>query len=68
MDLWSQKQSCRLPFTTSGTPQKTPKEPKRNKTHPDKHGQSSYHQKRNEKNTNRQGNQKTATYGTNLRQ
>ena len=53
---------------TSGTPQKTPKEPKWNKTYSDKHGQSSYHQKWNEKNTDRQGNQKTATYGTNLRQ
>ena len=37
---------------TSGTPRETPKEPKRNKTHPDKHGQNSYHQKRNKKNTN----------------
>ena len=56
MDFWSQKQSCRLPFVTSGTPQKTPEELKWNKTHPDKHGQSSYHQKWNEKNTDRQGN------------
>ena len=68
MDFWSQKQGCRLPFMTSGTPRKTPKEPKWNKTYPDKHGQSSYHQKQNEKNTDQQGNRKTATYGTNLRQ
>ena len=68
MDFWSKKQSCRLPFVTSGTPRKTPKEPKQNKTYSDKHGQSSYHQKRKEKNTDRQGNQKTATYGTNLKQ
>ena len=53
---------------TSGTPQKTPKEPKQNKTHSVKHGQSSYHQKWKEKNTNRQGNQKPATYETNPRQ
>ena len=53
---------------TSGTPQEAPKEPKWNKTYRDKHGQSSYHQERNEKNTNQQGNQKTATYGTNPRQ
>ena len=33
MDFWSQKQSCRLPFTISGTPRKTPEEPKQNKTH-----------------------------------
>ena len=32
------------------------KEPKQNKTYMDKHGQSSHHQKRNEKNTDRQGN------------
>ena len=51
MDFWSQKQSCRLPVTTSRTPRETPKEPKWNKTYSDKHGQSSYHQKRNEKNT-----------------
>ena len=31
MDFWSQKQSCRLPFATSRTPQETPKEPNRNK-------------------------------------
>ena len=49
MDFWSQKQSCRLPFVISGTPQKTPKEPKWNKTYADKHGQSSYHQKWYEK-------------------
>ena len=30
---------------TSGTPQKTPKEPEQNKTYADKHGQSSHHQK-----------------------
>ena len=53
---------------TSGTPRKTPKEPKRNKTYYDKHGQSSYHQKWKEKNTDRQGNRKPTTYGTNLRQ
>ena len=41
---------------TSGTPRKTSKGPKWNKTHPDKHGQSCYHQKRNEKNTDRQRN------------
>ena len=56
MDFQSQKQSCRLPFATSGTPRETPKEPKRNKTYSDKHGESSYHQKRNEKNTSRLGN------------
>ena len=28
---------------TSGTPQETPKEPERNKTYTDKHGQSSHH-------------------------
>ena len=49
MDFWSQKQSCRLPFMTSRTPLETPKEPKWNKTYSDKHGQGSYHQKRNEK-------------------
>ena len=43
---------------TSGTPQKTPKEPKHDKTYPDKHGQGSYHQKQKEKNTDQQGNQK----------
>ena len=53
---------------TSGTPREAPKEPKQNKTYMDKHGQSSYHQTWNEKNTDRQGNKKTATYGTNLRQ
>ena len=68
MDFWSQKQSRRLPFMTSRTPRETPKEPKWNKTYSDKHGQSSYHQKRNEKNTDHQGNRKTATNGTNLRQ
>ena len=31
MDFWSKKQSHRLPVMTSGTPQKTPKEPKQNK-------------------------------------
>ena len=40
MDFRSQKQSCRLPFMTSGTPQKTSKELKGNKTLPDKHGQA----------------------------
>ena len=45
---------------TSGTPQKTPEESKRNKTYMDKHGQSSHHQKWNEKTTDRQGNRKTA--------
>ena len=44
---------------TSGTSRKTPKESKWNKTYTNKHGQSSHHQKRNEKNTDRQGNQKT---------
>ena len=68
MDFWSQKQSCRLPFATSRTPQETPKEPKQNKTYTDKHGQSSYHQKWNEKNTDHQRNQKTTTTGNNLRQ
>ena len=53
---------------TSGTPRETPKEPEWNKTYTDKHGQSSHHQKRNEKNTDQQGNRKTTTYGTNLRQ
>ena len=53
---------------TSGTPRKTPKEPKWNKTYSDKYGQSTYHQKQNEKNTDRQGNGKTATCETNLRQ
>ena len=56
MDFWSEKQSCRLPVTTSGTPQKTPKEPKWNKTYAHKYGQSCYHQKWNEKNANRQRN------------
>ena len=41
---------------TSRTPQETPKEPKWNKTHSDKHGQSSYHQKQNEKNIDRERN------------
>ena len=41
---------------TIGTPQKTPKESKWNKTYTDKHGQSSHHQKRNEKTTDQQGN------------
>ena len=68
MDFWSKKQSCRLPFATSRTPRETPKEPKQNKTYADKHGQSSYHQKWNEKNTDHQGNRKTATTGNNLRQ
>ena len=45
---------------TSGTSRETPKESEWNKTHTDKHGQSSHHQKQNEKNTDRQGNQKTA--------
>ena len=27
MDFWSEKQSCGVPIMTSGTPQKTPKEP-----------------------------------------
>ena len=45
---------------TSGTPQKTSEESKWNKTLMDKHGQSSHHQKQNEKTTDRQGNQKTA--------
>ena len=31
MDFWSQKQSCRLPFMTSGTPQKHQKNPSRTK-------------------------------------
>ena len=53
---------------TSGTPRKTPKELKWNKTYSDKHGQSSYHQRQNEKNTNQQGSQRAATYGTNFRQ
>ena len=43
MDFWSEKQGRRLPIMTSGTPQKTPKEPKWNKTHADKYGQSRYH-------------------------
>ena len=68
MNFWSQKQGCRLPFTTSGTSQETPKEPKWNKTYMDKHGQSRHHQKRSEKNTDRQGNRKTKIYGTKLRQ
>ena len=68
MDFWSQKQGCRLPFMTSGTSQETPKEHEWNKTYTDKHGQSSHHQKRNKENTDRQGNQKTAIYGTKLRQ
>ena len=54
MDFWSEKQSHRLPFVTSGTPRKTPKEPKWNETDVDKYGQSRYHQKWNEKNTDRQ--------------
>ena len=41
---------------TGRTPRKTPKEPKWNKTHADKYGQSHYHQKWNEKNTDRQEN------------
>ena len=65
MDFRNQKQSCRLPFTTSGTPQKTPKQ---NKTYTDKHGQSSYHQKWNEKNTDHQGNLKATTTGNKLKQ
>ena len=65
MDFWSQKQSCRLPFMTSRTPRETLKQ---NKTYTDKHGQSSYHQKWNGKNTDRQGNQKTTTTGNDLRQ
>ena len=40
---------------TSGTSRETPKEPEWNKTCMDKHGQSSHHQKWNEKNTDRQG-------------
>ena len=68
MDFWSKEQSCRLPFATGGTPRKTPKEPKQNKTCSDKHGQSCYHQKWNEKNTNHQGNQKTTTTGNKLKQ
>ena len=68
MDFWSQKQSCRLPFMTSRTSQETPKEPKRNKTYTDKQCQNSYHQKWNDKNTDRQGNQKTTTTGNDLRQ
>ena len=68
MDFWSQKQSCRLPFATSRTPRETLKEPKWNKTYSDKLGQSSYHQKWNEKNIDRQGNWKTETTGTDLRQ
>ena len=60
--------NCRLPFMTSRTPRETPKEPKQNKTYTDKHSQSSYHQKWNEKNTDRQGNQKTTTTGNDLRQ
>ena len=43
MDFWSEKQGRRLPIMTSGTPRKTPKEPKWNKTHADKYGQSHYH-------------------------
>ena len=53
---------------TSGTPQKTPKEPKWNKTYADKYGQGRYHQKWNEKNTDRQGNRKTTTTGNKLKQ
>ena len=68
MDFWSEKQSRRLPIVTSGTPQKTPKEPKWNKTYADKYGQSCYHQKWNEKNTNHQGNRKTTTTGNKLKQ
>ena len=44
---------------TSRTPQKTPKESKWNKTYTYKHGQSSHHQKRNMKNTDRRRNQET---------
>ena len=43
MDFWSEKQSHRLPILTSGTSQKTPKEPKWNKTRGDKYGQSHYY-------------------------
>ena len=43
MDFWSKEQGHRLPIMTCGTSQKTPKEPKWNKTHADKYGQSSYH-------------------------
>ena len=68
MDLWSKKQSCRLPFMTSRTPRKTPKEPKWNETNADKYGQSCYHHKWNEKNTDHQGNQKTTTTGDKLKQ
>ena len=68
MDFWNEKQSHRLPVTTSGTPRKTPKESKWNKTYADKYGQSCYHQKWNEKNTNCQGNRKTTTTGNKLKQ
>ena len=68
MDFGSEKQSCRLPFVTSGTSQKTPKEPKWNKTYADKCGQSYYHQKWNKKNTGHQGNLKTTTTGNKLKQ
>ena len=64
MDLRSEKQSRRLPFMTSRAPRKTPKEPKWNETDADKYGQSCYHQKWNEKYTDRQGNRKTTATGS----
>ena len=68
MDFWNEKQSRRVPFMTSRTPRKTPKEPEWNETDADKYGQSRYHQKWNEKNTDHQGNRKTTTTGNKLKQ
>ena len=56
MDFWSEEQGHGLPIMTCGTSQKTPKEPKWNKTHADKYGQSHYHQKQNKKHNPCQGN------------
>ena len=68
MDFWSEKQGHRLPFVTSRTSRKTPKEPKWNKTCADKYGQGHYHQKWNKKSTDCQENQKTTTTGNKLKQ
>ena len=51
---------------TGRTPRKAPKEPKWNKTYADKYGQSRYHQKWNEKNTDRQEDQKPPSLETGL--
>ena len=68
MDLRSEKQSHRLPFVTSRTSRKTPKEPKQNETDVDKYGPGRHHQKWNEKYTDHQGNRKTTTIGSKHKQ